>query len=95
MRNKIKRVNEFIREKFSSILTPRITYVEQDHDWIDKGNCLRTKYYFRDCLHLVELGNKKFGNTIIKAIKHANLTTLINTSKYNATTVLTGEDFPS
>ena len=68
MRNKIKKVNEFIWEKFSSISTPRINHVEQDHDWIDKENCRRTKYYYRDWLHLVELGNKKLGNTIIKAI---------------------------
>ena len=94
MRNKIKKVNELIREKCSSISTQRINYIEQDHDWIDEGNCLRTKYYYRDCLHLVELGNKKLSNTIIKAIKHSNLTMSMNTSKYKATTVLTGEDFP-
>ena len=94
MRNKIKKVNELIREKCSSISTQRINYIEQDHDWIDEGNCLRTKYYYRDCLHLVELGNKKLSNTIIKAIKHSNLTIPMNTSKYKATTVLTGEDFP-
>ena len=94
MRNKIKKVNELIREKCSSISTQRINYIEQDHDWIDEGNCLRTKYYYRDCLHLVELGNKKLSNTIIKAIKHSNLTIPMNTSKYKATTVLTGDDFP-
>ena len=94
MRNKIKKVNELIREKCSSISTQRINYIEQDHDWIDEGNCLRIKYYYRDCLHLVELGNKKLSNTIIKAIKHSNLTMSMNTSKYKATTVLTGEDFP-
>ena len=93
-RNKIKKVNKLIREKCSSISTPRINYIEQDHDWIDEGNCLRIKYYYRDCLHLVELGNKKLSNTIIKAIKHSNLTIPMNTSKYKATTVLTGEDFP-
>ena len=89
MRNKIKKVNELIREKCLSISTPPIIYIEQDHDWIDEGNCLRTKYYYRDCLHLVELGNKKLSNTIIKAIKHSNLTIPMNTSKYKATTVLT------
>ena len=94
MRNKIKKVNELIREKCSSISTQRINYIEQDHDWIDEGNCLRIKYYYRDCLHLVELGNKKLSNTIIKAIKHSNLTIPMNTSKYKATTVLTWEDFP-
>ena len=94
MRNKIKKVNELSREKCSSISTQRINYIEQDHDWIDEGNCLRTKYYYRDCLHLVELGNKKLSNTIIKAIKHSNLTIPMNTSKYKATTVLTGEEFP-
>ena len=45
-------------------------------------------------LEIVELGNKKLNNTIIIAIKHSNLTIPINTSKYKATTVLTGEDFP-
>ena len=59
MRSKIKKVNKLIREKCSSISTPRINYIEQDHDWIDEGNCLRTKYYYRDCLRLNELGNKK------------------------------------
>ena len=93
-RNKIKKVNKLIREKCSSISTPRINYIEQDHDWIDEGNCLRIKYYYRDCLHLVELGNKKLSSTIIKAIKHSNLTIPMNTSKYKATTVLTEEDFP-
>ena len=94
MRNKIKKVNELIKEKCSSISTTWINYIEQDHDWIDEGNCLRTKYYYRDCLHLVESGNKKLINTIIKAIQHSNLTIPVNTSKYKATTVLTGEDFP-
>ena len=32
MRNKIKKINELIREKFSSISTPRTNYIEQDHD---------------------------------------------------------------
>ena len=71
-----------------------ITAIEQDHDWIDEGNCLRIKYYYRDCLHIVELGNNKLSSTIIKAIKHSNLTMLMNNNKYKATTVLTGEDFP-
>ena len=93
-RNKIKKVNKLIREKCSSISTPRVNYIEQDHDWIDEGNCLRIKYYCRNCLHLIELGNKKYSNTIIKAIKHSNLTIPVNISKYKATTVLTGEDFP-
>ena len=66
----------------------------QDLDWIDKGNCVRTKYYYRDCLHPVELGNKKLSNTITKAIKHSNLTIPMNTKKYKATAALTGEDFP-
>ena len=92
-RNKIKKVIKLIREKCSSISTPQINYIEQDRDWIDKGNCLRIKYYYRDCLHLVELGNKKLSNTIIKAIKHSNRSIPMNTSKYKATTVLTGEDF--
>ena len=92
-RNKIKKVNKLIRKKCSSILTPQINYIKQVHDWIDEENCLRIKYYYRDCLHLVELGNKKLSNTIIKAIKHSNLTMSMNTSKYKATTVLTREDF--
>ena len=45
-------------------------------------------------LHLVEPGNKKLINTIIKAIKHSNHTIPMNTKKYNAITALTGEDFP-
>ena len=63
------------------------------HDWIDEGDCLRNKYYCRDCLHLVELGNNKLSNTIIKAIKHSNLAMSMNNSKYKAITVLTGENF--
>ena len=59
MRNKIKEVNELIREKCLSISTPRINYINQGHDWIDEGNCLRTKYNYRDRLHPVEFGNKK------------------------------------
>ena len=94
MRNKIKEVNELIREKCLSISTPGINYIEQDHDWIDEENSLRTKYYYRDRLHLVELGNKKLSNTIAKAIKHSNLTIPMNTTKYKATATLTGEDFP-
>ena len=93
-RNRIKRVNKLIREKCLSTSTPQINYIEQDHDWIDEGNCLRIKYYYRDCLHLVELGNNKLSSTIIKAIKHSNLTMPMNNNKYKATTVLTGEDFP-
>ena len=58
MRIKIKEVNELIKEKCLTISTPLINYIEQDHDWIDKGNCLRTKYYYRNHLHIVELRNK-------------------------------------
>ena len=69
--------------------------IEKGHDWIDEWNCLRTKYFYRDYLHLVELKkNKKLSNIIIKAIKHSNLTIPMNTSKYKATTVLTGDVFP-
>ena len=32
MRNKTKKVNKLIREKCSSISTPWINYIEQDHD---------------------------------------------------------------
>ena len=74
------------------ISTSRINYIEQDHYWIDEGNCLRTKYYYS--FHLVELGNIKLSITIIKAMKHSSLTIPMNTSKYKAITVLTGEDFP-
>ena len=94
VRNKIKEVYELIREKCLSTSTPRINYIQQDLDWIDEGNCLRTKYYYRDRLHLVELGNKKLRNTITKAIKHSNLTIPMNTKKYKATAAFTGEDFP-
>ena len=93
IRNKIKEVNELIREKCLSISTARINCIEQDRDWIDEVNCVRTKYYYRDHLHLVELRNKKLSNTIIKAIKHSTLAIPMNTQKYNATTTLTGEDF--
>ena len=47
MKNKIKEVNELIRRKCLSISTPGINYIEQDLDWIDEGNCLRTKYLQR------------------------------------------------
>ena len=94
MRNKIKEVNELIREKCLSISTPRINYIEQDHSWIDKGNCLKTRYYYRDRLYLVELGSKKLSNTITRAIKRSNLTVPMNIKKYKATAALTGEDFP-
>ena len=62
-----KKVNELIREKCSSISTPcssistPINYIKQNHDWIDEENCLRTKYYYGDCLHLAELGIKNSG----------------------------------
>ena len=94
IRNKIKEVNELIREKCLSISTARVNYIEQDHNCIDEVNFLRTKYYCTDRLHLIELGNKKLSNTIIKAIKHSNLTIPMNTKKYKATTALTREDFP-
>ena len=90
IRNKIKEVNELIREKCLSISTARINYIKQDRDWIDEVNCVRDH---RDHLHLVELRNKKLSNTIIKAIKHSTLAISMNTQKYNATTTLTGEDF--
>ena len=94
MRNKIKEVNELIREKDLSISTPRINYIEHDHDWIYEANCVRTKYYYIDHLYLLEFGNKKLSNTIIKAMKHSNFTILMNIKKFKATTALTGEDFP-
>ena len=63
-----------------------INYIEPDHDSIDRRNYLRTKYFYRDHHHLAELGNKKLGNTIIKAIKHCNLTLPMNTKKYYTST---------
>ena len=84
IRNNIKAV--LIGEKCLSISTPQINYIEPDHDSIDKGNCLRTKYFYKDHHHLVELGNKKMGNTIIKAIKHCNLRLPMNTKKYYTST---------
>ena len=39
-----------------------------DHDWIYEANCVRTKYCYIDHLYLVEFGNKKLSNTIIKAM---------------------------
>lgn len=65
-----------------------------DHDWIYEANCVRTKYCYIDHLYLVEFGNKKLSNTIIKAMKHSNLTILMNIKKFKANTALTGEDFP-
>ena len=53
-----------------------------------------TKCYYRDHLHLVELRNEKLSNTIIKAIKHCNLTLPTNTKKHKATAALTIQDFP-
>ena len=35
IRNKIKEVNELMREKCLSSSTSLINYIEQDHDWID------------------------------------------------------------
>ena len=87
IRNNIKEVNELIREKCLSISTAQINYIEQDRDWIDEGNCLRTKYYYRDHLHLVELGNKKPSNTIIKAIKKPS-NTIIKVIKKPSNTII-------
>ena len=89
IRSKIEEINELIREKCLSISTPLINYIQQDHNLIDKGNCIWTKYYCRDHLHLEELANKKLSNTNIKAIKHSNLTPLTK-----ATATLTRKDFP-
>ena len=44
IRNKIKEVNELIREKCLSISTQRINYIEQHHDWIHGENCPSTNY---------------------------------------------------
>ena len=91
--NKIKKINELIEAKCLSISTTLISYIEQEDDWIDERNCLLAKYYYIDQLHLEEIGNKKLSNTIIKAIKHSNLTLPMNTKKYIATTAFTREDF--
>ena len=91
--NKIKKINELIKAKCLSISTTLISYIEQEDDWIDERNCLLAKYYYIDQLHLEEIGNKKLSNTIIKAIKHSNLTLPMNTKKYIATTAFTREDF--
>ena len=77
----MKEENEIIREKCLSISTPLINYVKLDHDWINTGNCLRTKYFYRDNLHLLELGKKNLSNTIIKAAKHSNVTLPMNNQR--------------
>ena len=67
-RDKIKLVNQKLREWCQSGRVRNVYYLKPDKDWTEPDGRLVERYYFTDFLHLVEEGNEKFAKSIYEAI---------------------------
>ena len=66
--DKIKLVNQKLREWCRSGKVRNMHYLKPDKDWIEPDGWLVERYYFTDFLHLVEEGYEKFAKSIYEAI---------------------------
>ena len=67
-RDKIKLVNQKLREWCRSGRVRNVYYLKPDKDWTEPDGRLVERYYFTDFLHLVEEGYDKFAKSIYEAI---------------------------
>ena len=67
-RDKIKLVNQKLREWCRSGRVRNVYYLKPDKDWTEPDGRLVERYYFTDFLHLVEGGYEKFAKSIYEAI---------------------------
>ena len=67
-RDKIKLVNQKLREWCRSGRVRNMYYLKPDKDWTEPDGRLVERYYFTDFLHLVEEGYEKFAKSIYEAI---------------------------
>ena len=67
-RDKIKLVNQKLREWCRSGRDRNVYYLKPDKDWTEPDGRLVERYYFTDFLHLVEEGYEKFAKSIYEAI---------------------------
>ena len=67
-RDKIKLVNQKLREWCRSGKVRNVHYLKPDKDWTEPDVRLVERYYFTDFLHLVEEGYEKFAKSIYEAI---------------------------
>ena len=66
--DKIKLVNQKLREWCRSGRVRNVYYLKPDKDWTEPDGRLVERYYFTDFLHLVEEGYEKFAKSIYEAI---------------------------
>ena len=66
--DKIKLVNQKLREWCRSGKVRNVHYLKPDKDWTEPDGRLLERYYFTDFLHLVEEGYEKFAKFIYEAI---------------------------
>ena len=66
--DKIKLVNQKLREWCQSGRVRNVYYLKPDKDWTEPDGQLVERYYFTDFLHLVEEGYEKFAKSIYEAI---------------------------
>ena len=67
-RDKIKLVNQKLREWCRSGKVRNVHYLKPDKDWTEPDGRLVERYYFTDLIHLVEEGYEKFAKSIYEAI---------------------------
>ena len=67
-RDKIKLVNQKLREWCRSGRVRNVYYLKPHKDWTEPDGRLVERYYFTDFLHLVEEGYEKFAKSIYEAI---------------------------
>ena len=67
-RDKIKLVNQKLREWCRSGRVRKVYYLKPDKDWTEPDGRLVERYYFTDFLNLVEEGYEKFAKSIYEAI---------------------------
>ena len=74
----IKKVNDLLKRKCSTLCYKKIKYVNQEDDWVDQNKKLFTKYFYKDHLHLIKPGNRKFSKLIITALKEQRKSIIFN-----------------
>ena len=82
--DKIKLVNQKLREWCRSGRVRNVYYLKPDKDWTEPDGRLVERYYFTDFLHLVEEGYEKFAKSIYEAtvnVSQGNVVDLVKDRK--------------
>ena len=80
-RDKIKLVNQKLREWCRSGRVRNMYFLKPDKDWTEPDGRLVERYYFTDFLHLVEEGYDKFAKSIYGAIVNVSQENVVDLVK--------------